>query len=61
ELRSHIHYNSIKVVIFTTSSNMRDKQATTGLDIAGYFVKDSQFNEFVYCCKLLLEKKSHLS
>lgn len=56
ELRSHIHYNPIKVVIFTTSSNIRDKQATTGLDIAGYFVKDSQFNEFIYCCKHLLEK-----
>ncbi|KGP62575.1 chemotaxis protein CheY [Legionella norrlandica] len=60
ELRSYVEYESIQVVILTTSSNIRDKQATFGLDIAGYFVKDTQFDEFVYCCKHLLEKNPRL-
>jgi len=60
ELREHSQFDKIKVLVLTTSNNERDKIATKKLNINGYFIKDRQFEDFIFRCKTLLQPQSSL-
>jgi len=53
--RTHAEFNSVRIFVLTTSNNNKDKIATQNFDIDGYFVKDTQFQEFLSQCKNILE------
>jgi len=55
-LRAYPQFDFLDVLVLTTSNNENDKMAASQLNVAGYFVKDTQFDGFIDCCKLLLEK-----
>lgn len=53
--RTHAKFNCIKIFVLTTSNNNKDKIATQNFNIDGYFVKDTQFKDFINHCKNVLE------
>lgn len=53
--RAHAKFNSIRIFVLTTSNNNKDKLATEHFNIDGYFIKDTQFKEFLNQCKNVLE------
>lgn len=53
--RAEALYKSINIFVLTTSNNDKDKKATLAYNINGYFVKDSQFNDFILQCKNVLK------
>lgn len=53
--RTYSKFNSVKVFVLTTSNNNKDKIATQNFHIDGYFIKDTQFNEFINQCKNVLK------
>ncbi|KTC81226.1 two component response regulator [Legionella cherrii] len=53
--RTHAKFNSIRIFVLTTSNNNKDKIATEHFNIDGYFIKDTQFKDFLNQCKKVLE------
>ncbi len=53
--RTDAKFNRIKIFVLTTSNNNKDKIATQNFNIDGYFVKDTQFKDFINQCKNVLE------
>ncbi|KTC91731.1 response regulator [Fluoribacter dumoffii] len=53
--RTHAKFNSIRIFVLTTSNNNKDKLAVQNYNIDGYFVKDTQFKEFLNQFKRVLE------
>src|SRR3990167_10751782 len=54
-LRSDHQFDSIKIIIFTTSSNEADKKAVRDFNVSGFFVKNTQFNDFFTTCRTLMQ------
>ncbi|MCW8408758.1 response regulator [Legionella sp. PATHC035] len=54
--RTHSKFKSIRIFVLTTSNNNKDKIATEDFNIDGYFIKDTQFNDFLNQCKNVLEQ-----
>ena len=46
-LRSDATIKSIPVIVFTTSNEQRDRLETYGLNIAGYIIKPTNFDNFM--------------
>ncbi|CAM2898339.1 Response regulator containing a CheY-like receiver domain and an HTH DNA-binding domain [Legionella steigerwaltii] len=53
--RTHSKFNSVRIFVLTTSNNNKDKIATQDFNIDGYFVKGTQFEDFLNQCKNVLE------
>lgn len=56
EFRAHSEFDTVSVLILTTSNNEQDKRAVQDFSISGYFVKEIQFDAFIDHCKYLLEQ-----
>ncbi len=54
ELRNHHQFDAINILILTTSNNEHDRTITKSLNVNGYFVKDTDFSEFLTACRKLL-------
>jgi CheY-like chemotaxis protein len=57
ELRNCQQFDSIPILILTTSNNEQDKTITKSLKVNSYFVKDKDFNEFLNAFKALLSER----
>lgn len=54
KMRADVQFSGINVVILSTSNDYHDKAAAFNLNIAGYFLKPLQVDEFISLCKILL-------
>ncbi|MGL5741532.1 MAG: response regulator [Legionella sp.] len=53
--RTHSQFNNTIIFVLTTSNNNKDKIAIQDFHIDGYFIKDTQFHDFIEQCKNVLE------
>jgi DNA-binding response OmpR family regulator len=54
-LRSYSQFNELIIFVLTTSNNNKDKICTQNYGIDGYFVKDTEFKEFIKRCNIVLQ------
>jgi CheY-like chemotaxis protein len=53
-LRKQTQFTGVSIFVLTTSNNEKDKCAIEAYKVDGYFVKDTQFQEFIHTCKNVL-------
>lgn len=59
KLRTNTCFANIHIIVLTTSNNDKDKQAVQGLNIAGYFIKQTEFDAFLRQVKYLIAPVSN--
>lgn len=54
KMRADLDFNVVNVIILSTSNDYHDKAAVLNLNIAGYFLKPLQADEFLSLCQIIL-------